>query len=527
MSSELLRALQDGALYNHPVQGFQLVETHISWVLLTGPYAYKIKKPMDFGFLNFTSLESRRQFCHKELELNRRLAPELYLEVLPITGTPEQPQLGGEGTPFEYAIKMRQFDQEQLFDRLQLRQELTSAQIDELTDQIAQFHRTIAQADPASEFGQPEQVFFPVQQNFDQIRPLLGDDKAALIQLEQLQAWAQDSYQRLIPTFARRKAEGFIRECHGDIHLGNITLVDGKATLFDCIEFNESFRWTDVMADLAFLIMDLEDRGLKRFANRVLNRYLEHTGDYGGLEVLNFYKAYRAMVRAKVALFTKGSPGASAEFIAEQDRKYRNYADLAESYTFVPSRCLVITHGVSGSGKSTLSNQLVDRLGFVRLRSDIERKRLHGLAGLEQSGSELNGGIYGEDSTQATYQRLADLAEQLLRAGYAVIADATFLQASQRALLEAVAEAQGVPYLILSCEADLSTIRDWISARQAARNDASEAGLEVLDQQLAQQQPLTPDEASHQVIVHTDRPDELEPLLDTLSRRLSMSVAAR
>ncbi len=523
MSSELLRALQDGALYNHPVQGFQLVETHISWVLLTGPYAYKIKKPMDFGFLNFTSLESRRQFCHKELELNRRLAPQLYLEVVPITGTPEQPQLGGEGTPFEYAIKMRQFDQEQLFDRLQSRNELSEAHIDELTDQVAQFHSTIAKADPASEFGQPEQVFFPVQQNFDQIRPLL-DDATLLAQLDQLEAWAQDSYQRLIPIFEQRKAHGFIRECHGDIHLGNITLVDGKTTLFDCIEFNEAFRWTDVMADLAFLLMDLEDRGLKRFANRVLNRYLEHTGDYGGLEVLNFYKAYRAMVRAKVALFTKG---ASGEFKAEQDRKYRNYADLAESYTFVPSRCLVITHGVSGSGKSTLSNVLVDRLGFVRLRSDIERKRLHGLSGLQTSGSELNGGIYGPESTQATYQRLTDLALQLLRCGYAVIADATFLQREQRAPMEAVAEAQGVPYLILSCEADISTIRDWISARQAARNDASEADLKVLDQQLAHREALTEEEAIYQVTVRTDHPETLEPLLETLGRRLDMTVATR
>src|SRR5690606_4828899 len=511
-------------LYDHPVRDFQLVETHISWVILTGEYAYKIKKPVNFGFLDFSSLDSRRHFCHKELELNRRLAPALYLDVLPITGTPASPQLGGTGEPFEYAIKMRQFDQEQLLDRIQVRGELTLAHLDELSDGIARFHQEIAQADPASEFGQPDQAFFPVQQNFDQIRPLLSDTDD-LKRLAQLEAWAQASFERLRSVLTQRKANGFIRECHGDIHLGSITVVDGHVTLFDCIEFNEAFRWTDVMCDIAFLIMDLESRGLNLQGNHVINRYLEQTGDYEGMAVLVFYKAYRAMVRAKVALLTKGAPGLNAEAQAQLHETYRGYAELAESYTFIPNRCLLITHGVSGSGKSTLTSQLVDRLGLIRLRSDLERKRLHGLTALDRSGSDLDGGIYTANATEATYQRLADLANNLLSQGYAVVVDAPFLRHTQRQLLELVAENQSVAFAILTCEAELDTIRQWIQERETSQQDASEAGLQVLEKQLRERDPLQGEELTHQIVARTDQPETLEPLLVRLGQRLTLSVA--
>ncbi|MBP3865899.1 MAG: phosphotransferase, partial [Pseudomonas sp.] len=303
MSQNLIAALQNPDLYPHEVDGFQVIETHISWVILTGPYAYKLKKPVNFGFLDFTELTGREHFCNEELRLNQRLTEGLYLDVLPITGTAEAPAFGGEGPAIEYALKMRQFPQSQLLSTLQANGELNAAHIDEMAQQIARFHMQAPHV-PATHYqGTPEAVMDPVRQNFEQIRPFLSD-KADLLQLEALQAWAEASFTRLKPLFEQRKAQGFIRECHGDIHLGNATMIDGKVVIFDCIEFNEPFRFTDVYADTAFLAMDLEDRGLKCLARRFVSQYLELTGDYQGLELLNFYKAYRALVRAKVSLFS-------------------------------------------------------------------------------------------------------------------------------------------------------------------------------------------------------------------------------
>ncbi|MFO6003290.1 phosphotransferase, partial [Pseudomonas aeruginosa] len=267
MSQTLIAALQNPALYPHPVERFEVIETHISWVLLTGPYAYKIKKPMDFGFLDFTSLDKRRFYCNEELRLNQRLTDDLYLEVLPITGSEEAPRIGGDGEAIEYLLKMRQFPQDNLLAAIQGRGELSNQHIDELAEQIAHFHQNTPKVPLEHPLGTAESCMAPVRQNFEQVRPLLKD-KADLQQLDALEAWAESSFERLLPVLQERKAKGFIRECHGDIHLGNAALIDGRVVLFDCIEFNEPFRFTDVCADFAFLAMDLEDRGLKCHARR-------------------------------------------------------------------------------------------------------------------------------------------------------------------------------------------------------------------------------------------------------------------
>ena len=261
MSQTLIAALQNPALYPHPVEQVRVIETHISWVLLTGQYAYKIKKPVNFGFLDFTDLAARKHFCEEELRLNQRLTEGLYLEVLPITGSEAAPQLGGEGPAIEYALKCREFPQNALLSEVQTRGELSSEHIDALAKQIAGFHLRTPQVPQDNPLGSAEAVMAPVRQNFEQIRPLLSD-KADLLQLDALEAWAESSYDRLEALLQARKANGFIRECHGDIHLGNAALIDGQVVLFDCIEFNEPFRFTDVCADYAFLAMDLEDRGL-------------------------------------------------------------------------------------------------------------------------------------------------------------------------------------------------------------------------------------------------------------------------
>ncbi|WP_248747202.1 bifunctional aminoglycoside phosphotransferase/ATP-binding protein [Pseudomonas sp. MWU12-2037] len=514
MSQSLITALQNPALYPHPVESFQVIETHISWVLLTGPYAYKIKKPVNFGFLDFTELSARAHFCAEELRLNQRLTHDLYLEVLPITGSVEAPVLGGSGPVIEYVLKMRQFPQSQLLSTLQANGELTTVHIDEMARQIAAFHQSAPEVPKDHYQGTPEAVMDPVRQNFEQIRPFLSE-KADLLQLDALQAWAETSFERLKPLLSQRKAEGFIRECHGDIHLGNATVIDGKVVIFDCIEFNEPFRFTDVYADTGFLAMDLEDRGLKSLARRFISQYLELTGDYQGLALLNFYKAYRALVRAKVALFSM--PAEDPVQRASSMRQYRNYANLAESYSTIPSRFLAITSGVSAVGKSHVALRLVEALGAVRLRSDVERKRLFGD---QQVENNVGDGIYSRDASVSTYQRLHEIADTVLRAGFPVVIDATYLKREQRNAAAQVAEATGVPCLILNCNAPQAVIESWLARRQADAVDPSDATLEVIAAQQASREALSADEVLRTKRVETHESGSLDALVEQIRQRL-------
>lgn len=517
MSQALIAALQNPSLFPHPVENFQVIETHISWVLLTGPYAYKIKKPVNFGFLDFTALASREHFCHEELRLNQRLAPSLYRQVLAIRGSEQSPHFGDDGPVIEYALQMRQFPQSQLLAEVQARGELHSGHIDALADLIARFHLQAPRVPVEHALGTPEAVMAPVQQNFDQIRPLLTD-AADLAQLETLEHWARCTYERLLPLLAARKANGFIRECHGDIHLGNVTLLDGEVALFDCIEFNEPFRLTDMVADSAFLAMDLESRGLKGLARRFVTRWLELTGDYDALELLNFYKAYRALVRAKINLLSLShEPDATCQATARAE--YRRYAALAEEYCAIPSRFMAITHGVAGVGKSHVSLRLVEELGAIRLRSDVERKRLFGAQPAEQQG-QLSAGIYQASASQATYQRLNELASLALRAGYPVVLDASFLKRAQRDAARQVAEDNGVPFLLLDCQAPEGVLEQRLTQRLREGNDPSDATLDVLHAQQASREPLAEDELARQRVVDTHAGSGLEQLVAELRQRM-------
>lgn len=516
MSQALLQALQNPALFDHKVESFQLIETHISWVILTGSYAYKIKKPMDFGFLDFTTLEKRKHFCEEELRLNRRLAPELYLELLPLYGDEQSPSFNGNGEVQEYVIKMRQFSQDNLLNNLLAAGKLTPDHINEVAVQVADFHAHTEVAGADTRFGTPEQVVFPVQQNFDQIRPLLKE-KADLQQLEQIEAWAQDTFTLLTPAFEQRKAEGKIRACHGDLHLGNITLFEDKIRLFDCIEFNDDFYWIDVMREAAFFVMDLEDRGEDYFANQFLNAYLELTGDYAGLKLLNFYKAYYAMVRAKVGLFRLFDENISDEDREAVLKQYRSYTGLAEHYMEIPCPCLILMHGFSGSGKSTVGNTLMEHLHLIRLRSDVVRKQLFG----EQSGGnkdDLDAGIYSREASDKTFQMLRDTAEIILKSGHSVLVDATFLKAGYRDLFHELCEQHAVALQIVACSLDDAVIRERLEAREKAGIDVSDATVKVYEAQLASADPLTDHEEQHTLHINTAEQVAVNTFIDRLDR---------
>ncbi len=485
----LLQALRDPARYPHPVTGPEVVETHISTVFLTGDYAYKIKKPVDFGFLDFSTLEKRRHFCEEELRLNTRLAPALYLEVVPITGTPEAPELDGSGEPIEYAVKMRQFDQSQLFDRLLAEDAVDASLMRRVAEILADFHQRAAVAGADTPYGTPEAVFAPMAQNFEQLRGLI-DDPERLKQLACLEDWTRRRFDELRPLIERRKAEGHVRECHGDVHLGNIALVDGEVTLFDGIEFNDFFRWGDVISEMAFLTMDLDDRGRHDLSAVVLDTWLGATGDYEGVRLLRFYQVYRAMVRAKVASFRLAQPGLEAHEREAVLASFQSYADLAERYTQPETPKLVLMNGVSGAGKSHVSARLAERMGAVRLRSDVERKRLAGLRPEQSASAEPGTGLYGPGMTERTYARLHEISRWLLNEGLPVIVDATFLTRAQRDHFRDLPVAP----VILRVEADEDTLRRHIEERARIGGDPSDADLRVLETQLASEEPPGDDE---------------------------------
>ena len=479
----LIESLQNPALYDHPVKKFQVLETHGAWILLTGHFAYKIKKPVDFEFLDYSTLEKRKMCCEEEIRLNRALASVLYEKLIPITGTPDQPQLKGSGAVIEYAIQMKEFPQAHLFSYLVKNNQLSPTLVDELAVIIARFHEKTSRTTANMIFGDPEHVQAPVQQNFDQIRALITDTHP----LERLENWAKNVYAKLRHIFERRKQQGYIRECHGDLYLNNIILWNDHPLVFDCIEFNESFRWTDTMADLGFLAMDLEDNQRSDYAYRVINQYMETSGDYNGLSVLRFYQSYRAVVRAKIALF-QSNP-----------KEYQRYIDLAEQYTHDTKPQLIITYGISGSGKSTRAKQLVETLGAIQLRSDIERKRMLGLTANSQTHSPVNQGIYTEAITDKTYLRLLDLAREVLQSGYSVVVDASFLQKKHRVLFSNLAAALNVSFCIQACYSPMDIAKKRISDRRFQQEDPSEAYLDVLTMQEATQEPLTEEELSYAI----------------------------
>lgn len=485
-----VRALMHADAYEHPVDNIRLAETHISWVVLTGPYAYKIKKPVDFGFLDFSSLEKRRHACLEEVRLNRRLAPALYLDVASITSSEGVVRVNGRGDLVDYAVRMRQFDTELELDRLAERDELQLSHMDQLAQQLAQFHEAAASAGASQPWGDPQSVMQPALDNLTVLKQAFTDAHSRQL-LATLEQWTGQQFQTLSHRFTARKQRGRIRECHGDLHLANMVIIDGQLTVFDCIEFSEALRWNDVISELAFVTMDLDDRDHPELGRHLLNRYLEWSGDYEGLALLPWYLVYRALVRAKVAALRMQQE--VDEAAAQQDRSLAmEYLALAQQEMADRPRALIITHGLSGSGKTWLSGQLMRAAPLIRLRSDIERKRLFGLSPLEKSGVSREETLYSADANRKTYDRLAQLAREVLEAGHAVVVDAAFLRRSERRQFRDLARRLAVPFLILDIRTEPDCCRERILRRQAAAADASEADATVLARQQQWYEPLDP-----------------------------------
>jgi len=479
----MLKALRDPLNYPHHVSRVRMLETHISWIFLAGRYAYKVKKPVNFGFLDFSELSKRRWFCQEELRLNRRLAPALYLDVVAIGGSAEAPVFGAEPA-IEYAVKMRRFAAGKTLDAMLGHGRLTPAMIDDLARSIADFHQGLPAAD--GDFGRAEQILAPALENFRQLSALSADD--ACRELGELQVLCQAEFERCQSILDLRHQQGMIRECHGDLHLGNIVLLRSKPTPFDGIEFNPELRWIDVINDIAFLVMDLQHQGRGDLAYRFLNAYLQHSGDYPGIQVLRFYLAYRAMVRAKVCALSAAQGQAAA--MTESQR----YVALTRQLLTNRRPVLMITHGLPGCGKTTLSQIVLERFGAIRLRSDVERKRLFGLQAAQNSRAH---GIdmYTRQATERTYRHLLSQSRLILQSGFPVIVDAAFLQPEERRMFRDLAQELALPFIILSIQLDDEVAARRLVQRQISNQDASEADVEVFRFLQAHSEPLAAEEA--------------------------------
>lgn len=494
---ELVRSLCDASVYDHPVQDIRLIETHISYLILTGTYAYKIKKALRLSFLDFSTLAMRRFYCREEQRLNQRLAADIYAGVVPITGSGKHPVLNGPGQAIEYAVKMIQFDTSKELDLLVDKGGLDDGMIAALADRVADFHQRVDRAGAGDEHGTPDVIRRRISDNFGSIAPCVATESCKIF--ESLKVWVDHRLTALRCDFEYRKRHGFVRECHGDMHLGNMVLVEGQIRLFDCLEFNEELRWIDVMSEAAFLVMDLDHHGRLDLGFRFLNGYLSATGDYAGLKLFSLYLVYRAMVRAKVACIRNlqgvDSNSGGEDVVA--------HLELARRYTRPPSPMLLITHGVSGSGKSWWSERIAGLLPSIHIRSDVERSRAMDFSAVPEPIGERCV-RYSAENIERTYTRLLELAGCILRAGFSVIVDATFLRAKYRQRFRNLARELGVAVRILDFQCPEEMLRERIVERRHRGKDPSEATLRVLQMQLEHEQSLTVNECGIAIVIRAE-----------------------
>ncbi len=484
-ASSLIASLDNPAAFDHAVSYIKLVETHISWILLTGDYAYKIKKPVDFGFLDFSTLEKRRHYCHEELRLNRRFAPRIYLDVVEIRGSETRPHIGGSGKVVEYAIKMIEFPQTCLLSSYAADHRLGADIVDAISDRLGEVHAAANRADADTDYGSAAQATHWSDENMAHIATAIAPEYLPNSYFE-LKRWYLENSE-LPALIETRKRDGFVRECHGDLHLGNMAMLDERVTFFDCIEFNPALRWIDTVSEAAFVAMDLNARGYPGYCWRFLNRYFQNGGDYAAVALLRYYFVYRALVRAKVEALRVDQETGSEDGYTQLIAPARGYIDLAGRWAGSHRAGLILMHGLSGSGKSTVAAQLVEILGAIRIRSDVERKRLYGYCASQRSGSALNQGIYTAQATEATYRRLGELATTIIDADFTVIVDATLLEESRRRQILGIESDRQFRRIIVDCQAPEAELRRRIIERE---DDASEASLEVLERQMASLQPI-------------------------------------
>lgn len=474
----LIQRLQNQKIYNFPIKAFHVIETHHSFVLLTGRYAFKIKKPVKFSFLDFSTLKKRHFFCKEELKLNKRLAKDLYIDLVTITNNKDEPSFNGKGPIIEYAVQMHEFNQNFLFSNLLKEQKFSKEYLSTLAKQMAFFHLNNKKANLKSKSGTFKTIKENMDDNFKTCRAKAPNN--LLPTLKSIINYSTKTLE-INKAFIKKRKINFVRDCHGDFHLNNVVLFNGVPTVFDCIDFNPTFRFIDVIDEIAFFCMDLESHQATHFAYYFLNQYLSLTGDYEGIQLFKFYEIYRAMVRAKVALLNSKKQ-AMIEF--------KRYLMLARNLTQKNKVQMILLFGPSGASKTYLAENMSGYLPAIHIRSDVERKRLY-------QGAITH--LYSEKITKKTYTRLFQLSEQILQAGFSVIVDATFLKKEFRLLFQKNAKKLGASFVILEMVANKKILEERIQARRLKNNDISDATIEVMWKQLMIFEPLTKEEKKHSI----------------------------
>jgi aminoglycoside phosphotransferase family enzyme/predicted kinase len=520
----LVAALCNPAAWPHPVDTVQVLETHISTVLLAGPHACKLKKPVSLGFADFSTPALRRHCCNEELRINRRTAPALYLGLCEVAGPRERPRMlpvgvaaGSSG--IEVALCMRRFDQDALLDHLARAGRLEAGHMDRLAAGLLRFHAQAAAAPADTPFGSAALVQRWTQASLVALRRHLHDG-AERARLHAVDAALQAEFERRAAAIGLRRLHGRVRECHGDLHLGNLVLVDGEPLPFDAIEFNDELRWIDVVSDVAFVFMDLLAHGLPRLAWRLLGRWLQGCGDDGGLALLRYYAAYRALVRAQVAAIREQQQGGNGTHHAS----LAGHLQLAQRLLEPAAPVVVAMSGLSGSGKSVVAQSLAEQLGGVCVRSDVERKRLFGLPATARVPAAE---IYGAAAGTRTYERLHQVVRSCIDARVPVVVDAASLRRHERHAMRELAESLDVRFHLVVCDAPLPLLRRRVAERAAQGTDPSDADAAVLEQQLQWREPIAADEQPVTVVLETDTGlDRLDAACGDLAARMGAGMTA-
>jgi uncharacterized protein len=493
---ELIQQMLKPEFYPHPVTvPIQMMQTHASIVLLTGDFAYKLKKPVNFGFLDYSTVAKRQHFCNEELRLNQRGARALYVEVVAIAHQDDRYHFGSDGEIVDYAVKMVQFPQENLLSNMFATGTITTTDIEEMGRVVAEFHSRAQTDDYISSFGQVDRVKVSIDDNYRQTEKYIGRAQTQQ-HFTETQAYTDRFLTDYSALFLDRIAGRFIRECHGDLHLRNICRWHDQILLFDCIEFNEPFRFVDTMYDVAFAVMDLEARGRKDLANRFLNTYAEQTGDWAGLQVLPMYLSRQAYVRAKVTSFLLDDAGVSDEERAAAAQAAGEYYRQAWEYTRSRQGRIIMLSGLSGAGKSTVGKHLAQLLGGVQIRSDAVRKHLGGIPLSSKGDSSL----YTPEMTANTYQRVLDLGVKLATQGWTVILDAKYDRQSLRGAVIDLATDRGISVQIIYCTAPEQVLRDRLVHRTG---DIADATVDILASQQAAWEDFSPVERTAVTVVDT------------------------
>lgn len=510
----LIQALLRPEAYSHPAEDIRLLETHISWVLLAGGYAYKLKKPLDLGFLDFSTLARRAKACDDEVRLNRRLCPDMYLGVVDVMDREGSYFIGGAGRTVEPAVRMRRMPEEGMLPHLLERDAVSPALIRRIARRLARFHATATTGRGVNEHGSPPALASAWWQNFAQTQPYVGRTMAPEA-FRHILAFVQSFLDDHASLLEQRVAGGRVRDGHGDLHAASICVEGGRLHFFDCIEFNVGFRCTDVAAEVAFLAMDLEHHGRADLAAAYVDAYVAASGDDELRQLLDFYECYRAFVRGKVTSFRLDQPGLDAESSARLTREAQSYFDLAWAHAGGLARpLLVASMGLPASGKTTLARALSGRLGLVHLESDVIRKELAGLAPTAQAGAAFGRGLYDLAMTRRTYATLLRRAGRWLRRGYPVVVDATFGDPAQRTALRRLAARLGARRVVIVCRADEETAKRRLVQREQRPDSTSDARLELWPALLAAFVP--PDEMPEAVIV-----DGTGPLEETVQAAMT------